>query len=124
MGHARHGIHSMWRDDSFLLSLQRGEPDIYVNPDDAAKRGVKDGDLIRTFSGDNDKNYFKIELWKNPSYWDPAFAATLETWQPIIGKAILESWGLPQRICEAVENQDYLLDGGSAVEVKRFGGRS
>jgi DMSO reductase family type II enzyme molybdopterin subunit len=50
MGHARHGIHSMWRDDSLLLSLQRGEPDVYVNPDDAAKRGVKDGDLIRTFN--------------------------------------------------------------------------
>lgn len=50
MGHARHGIHSMWRDDSFLLSLQRGEPDIYVNPDDAAKRGVKDGDLIEVFN--------------------------------------------------------------------------
>lgn len=45
---------------------------------------------------------------------DPAFAETLETWQPIIGKAILESWGLPSRICDAVENQDYLLDGGSA----------
>ncbi|MEQ1801496.1 MAG: HDOD domain-containing protein [Gammaproteobacteria bacterium] len=45
---------------------------------------------------------------------DPAFAGILETWQPIIGKAILEAWGLPQRICDAVENQDYLLDGGSA----------
>ena len=45
---------------------------------------------------------------------DPAFAETLETWQPVIGKAILEAWGLPQRICEAVENQDYLLGGGSA----------
>ena len=45
---------------------------------------------------------------------DPAFAETLETWQPIIGKAILESWGLPARICDAVENQDYLLDGGDA----------
>ena len=51
MGHARHGIHSMWRDDALLVSLQRGEPDVYVNPDDAAKRGVKDGDLIRTFNG-------------------------------------------------------------------------
>jgi len=50
MGHARHGIHSMWRDDSLLLSLQRGEPDVFVNPDDAARRGVKDGDLIRTFN--------------------------------------------------------------------------
>jgi complex iron-sulfur molybdoenzyme family reductase subunit alpha len=46
MGHARHGIHSMWRDDSFLLSLQRGEPDIYVSPVDAAARGVDDGEQI------------------------------------------------------------------------------
>lgn len=45
---------------------------------------------------------------------DPDFAATLEAWQPAIGKAILEAWGLPQRICAAVENQDYLLSGGSA----------
>jgi DMSO reductase family type II enzyme molybdopterin subunit len=50
MGHARHGIHSMWRDDKLLVSLQRGEPDIYVNPDDAAARGVADGDLIRVFN--------------------------------------------------------------------------
>ena len=47
MGHARHGIHSMWRDDSFLLSLQRGEPDIYINPDDAKSKGVSDGELIK-----------------------------------------------------------------------------
>lgn len=50
MGHARHGIHSMWRDDSFMLSLQRGVPDIYINPDDAAERGVKDGDTVRVFN--------------------------------------------------------------------------
>ena len=30
-----------------FLSLQRGEPDIYVNPDDAKNRGVQDGDMIR-----------------------------------------------------------------------------
>jgi len=45
---------------------------------------------------------------------DPAFTATLETWQPVIGRAILEAWGLPQRICDAVENQDYLLGGETA----------
>jgi DMSO reductase family type II enzyme molybdopterin subunit len=50
MGHARHGIHSMWRDDPLLVSLQRGEPDIYVNPADAADRGVADGDMIRVFN--------------------------------------------------------------------------
>ena len=41
MGHLRHGIHTMWSDDSLLLSLRRGEPDIYVSPDDAAARGVQ-----------------------------------------------------------------------------------
>ncbi len=50
MGHARHGIHSMWRDDPLLVGLQRGEPDIYVNPQDAAAREVADGDLIRVFN--------------------------------------------------------------------------
>ncbi|TDI62321.1 MAG: hypothetical protein E2O89_07825 [Alphaproteobacteria bacterium] len=50
MGHARHGIHSQWRDDSFLLGLQRGEPDIYLSVSDAAARSVEDGDLVRVFN--------------------------------------------------------------------------
>src|SRR5690606_1058948 len=40
---------------------------------------------------------------------DPAFMDTLEAWQPVIAKAILESWGLPAAICDAIEHQDYLL---------------
>jgi nitrate reductase / nitrite oxidoreductase, alpha subunit len=51
MGHVRHGIHSTWTDDSLLLSLRRGQPDIYVSPVDAAKRGVADGATIRVFNG-------------------------------------------------------------------------
>jgi complex iron-sulfur molybdoenzyme family reductase subunit alpha len=50
MGHVRHGIHSMWTDDALLLSLRRGEPDIYVSPVDARARGVRDGGLIRVFN--------------------------------------------------------------------------
>ena len=50
MGHARQGVHSMGRDDSFPLSLQRGESDIYLNRDDAQARHVPDGDLIRVFN--------------------------------------------------------------------------
>lgn len=50
MGHARHGIHSLWRDDSLLVSLQRGQPDAYVNPDDAKARGIEDGDMMRVFN--------------------------------------------------------------------------
>lgn len=47
MGHVRHGIHSMWTDDALLLSLRRGQPDVYVSPGDAKARGVADGDMIR-----------------------------------------------------------------------------
>ena len=47
MGHARHGIHSLWRDDAFLLNLQRGEPDVYINADDAKAQNVADGALVR-----------------------------------------------------------------------------
>jgi DMSO reductase family type II enzyme molybdopterin subunit len=50
MGHARHGVHSMWRDDSLLVALQRGEPDVFVNPTDAEERGVGDGELIKVFN--------------------------------------------------------------------------
>jgi HD-like signal output (HDOD) protein len=45
---------------------------------------------------------------------DPAFAGLLDTWHPVIGKAMLEAWALPPRICVAVANQDYLLNGGTA----------
>jgi nitrate reductase alpha subunit len=50
MGHARHGIHSMYRDDTLLLSLQRGEPDVFLNPDDARQRGVEDGEMVRVYN--------------------------------------------------------------------------
>ena len=50
MGHARHGIHSMWRDDPLLVHLQRGEPDVYVNAEEARAKDVADGDLVRVFN--------------------------------------------------------------------------
>jgi len=50
MGHARHGIHSWCRDDWLMLHLQRGEPDVYVNAEDAKSKGVADGDLVRVFN--------------------------------------------------------------------------
>jgi anaerobic selenocysteine-containing dehydrogenase len=50
MGHVRHGIHSMWTDDAFLLNLRRGEPDVYVSVEDAKARDVSDGDPIRIFN--------------------------------------------------------------------------
>jgi len=94
MGHARHGIHSMWRDDSFLLSLQRGEPDIYINPQDADERGVKDGDPVRVF---NDAGEFyvmaHISAGIQPSMlfmyhgWDPMMFRKRQNFGAVISTA-------------------------------------
>jgi complex iron-sulfur molybdoenzyme family reductase subunit alpha len=48
--HGRWSIHSTWRDHKRLLRLQRGGPAVYVNPQDAKERGIKDGDMIRVFN--------------------------------------------------------------------------
>ncbi|MFZ1834071.1 MAG: molybdopterin-dependent oxidoreductase [Pseudomonadales bacterium] len=44
-GHTRWSIHTMWRDLDLLLRLQRGEPVVFVNPGDAARRGIADHDF-------------------------------------------------------------------------------
>lgn len=38
------------------------------------------------------------------------WADTIASWQPAIGRAILETWGSPTHLSEAVENQDQLAD--------------
>jgi len=99
MGHARHGIHSMWRDDSLLLSLQRGEPDIYVSPDDAETRGIEDGDLIRVF---NTAGYF-IAIAHVTSSMQPGMTFMYHGWDPMMFRdqqnfgAVVSSAGLIKR---------------------------
>ncbi|MFB6152662.1 MAG: molybdopterin-dependent oxidoreductase [Halodesulfurarchaeum sp.] len=48
--HGRWSIHSTWRDDTYMLRLNRGEPIIYIHPDDAAARGIEDGDTVRVYN--------------------------------------------------------------------------
>lgn len=39
---------------------------------------------------------------------DQSFRNTIDGWHPAIGKAVLENWGFPEAICEALGNQtDY-----------------
>ncbi|MBL8797484.1 MAG: molybdopterin-dependent oxidoreductase, partial [Planctomycetia bacterium] len=45
--HGRWSIHSTWRDNRYMLRLQRGVPIVYIHPDDAQKRGIADGDWVR-----------------------------------------------------------------------------
>jgi nitrate reductase alpha subunit len=45
--HTRWSIHSIWRDHKLMLRLQRGEPVIFINIEDARQRGIGDHDLVR-----------------------------------------------------------------------------
>ncbi|MBG6147144.1 dimethylsulfide dehydrogenase subunit alpha/complex iron-sulfur molybdoenzyme family reductase subunit alpha [Labrenzia sp. EL_142] len=49
--HTRWGIHSNWRSNKFMLRLQRGEPNIYISPKLAARKGITDGSMVRIFNG-------------------------------------------------------------------------
>jgi complex iron-sulfur molybdoenzyme family reductase subunit alpha len=48
--HGRWSIHSTWRDNRYMLRLQRGVPIVYLHPADASKRGIQDGDWVRIFN--------------------------------------------------------------------------
>jgi complex iron-sulfur molybdoenzyme family reductase subunit alpha len=48
--HGRWSIHSTWRDNRYMLRLQRGVPIVYIHPEDAKTRGIKDGDWVRIFN--------------------------------------------------------------------------
>jgi complex iron-sulfur molybdoenzyme family reductase subunit alpha len=45
--HGRWSIHSTWRDNRYMLRLQRGVPIVYIHPEDARQRGIEDGDWVR-----------------------------------------------------------------------------
>ncbi len=44
---------------------------------------------------------------------DPDFRCVVRDWQPRLGKAILDTWGLPERIGQAVADQDEILNNGA-----------
>ena len=48
--HGRWSIHSTWRDSEKMLRLQRGEPAVYLHPDDAQARGIEDGDTVELYN--------------------------------------------------------------------------
>lgn len=62
--HTRWGVHSWNRTSKWMLRLQRGTPDVHMNPLDMAEKGVKDGEPVRVF---NDHGEFYAMVKKAPS---------------------------------------------------------
>ncbi|HVM98480.1 MAG TPA: molybdopterin dinucleotide binding domain-containing protein, partial [Candidatus Acidoferrales bacterium] len=76
-GHTRWSIHGIWRDQRHLLRLQRGEPVMYMNIDDAERRSLKDHDLVRVF---NDVGAFCIHV-KPSRQLQPGQVVVYHAWE-------------------------------------------
>jgi anaerobic selenocysteine-containing dehydrogenase len=63
-GHTRWSIHAAWRDDALMLRQQRGVPVMYINVQDAAARGINDGDTVKVF---NDLDAFQVMAKTTPA---------------------------------------------------------
>jgi len=81
-GHTRWSIHSSWRDQRYMLQLQRGEPVIYLALEDAQARGIKDGDRVRVY---NDIGAFELQAKVAPSV-RPGTLMVYHAWEPYMFK--------------------------------------
>lgn len=77
-GHSRWSIHSVWRDVKLLLRLQRGQPACWLSPQEAIRRGIEDGDLVRVF---NDRGAFECMV-KVSSITAPGEIIIYHAWEP------------------------------------------
>jgi DMSO reductase family type II enzyme molybdopterin subunit len=81
-GHTRWSIHSTWRDQKYMQQLERGEPLIFIGVDDAAARGIADGDHVRLF---NDVASAELMAKIVPSI-RPGQVTVYHAWEPFMSK--------------------------------------
>jgi DMSO reductase family type II enzyme molybdopterin subunit len=77
-GHTRWSIHATWRDSPLMLQLQRAEPTVWIASEDAAERGIADGERIRVF---NDVGEFEAVAKVAPLV-QPGQLIIYHAWEP------------------------------------------
>ena len=87
-GHQRWSVHSIWITDEHLLRTHQGRPFMFMNPEDAEKRGIKDDDLVRVY---NDFDEFYIHVKVTPSARpgrgaSPGQVVIYHAWEPFMHK--------------------------------------
>jgi DMSO reductase family type II enzyme molybdopterin subunit len=63
-GHQRWSVHSIWVGNEQLMRTHQGRPFMFMSPEDASKRGIKEGDLVRVY---NDFDDFKVHVKLTPA---------------------------------------------------------
>ena len=76
--HPRSSIHASWRDQKHMLQLDRGVPVVLMSAEDAAQRGIEDGDRVRVF---NDIDAFELRAKVSPAL-RPAQVIVYHAWEP------------------------------------------
>jgi DMSO reductase family type II enzyme molybdopterin subunit len=77
-GHNRWSIHSQQVTDRVLSQTHRGQPCVWLNPGDAAERGIGDGDEVRAY---NDAGSFVAPAKLAPSV-RPGQVVMYNGWEP------------------------------------------
>ncbi len=77
-GHNRWSIHAIQRDQPILLRLQRGEPVVWMNPDDMKARGLADHDHARIH---NDHGAFEARV-RPAARLQPGMVQLFHAWEP------------------------------------------
>jgi DMSO reductase family type II enzyme molybdopterin subunit len=76
--HSRWSIHSVWRDTPMMLRLQRGEPVVYLNPDEAKALHIGDGEWAEI---SNDYGTIRMRA-KHSTMVRPRVAYYFHAWEP------------------------------------------
>ncbi len=63
-GHPRWSIHSMNMTNNIILNTHRGEPFIFLNPEDAKEKGIENGEEVKVV---NDAGHLNISVKLSPS---------------------------------------------------------
>ncbi len=76
--HSRWSIHSTWRDTPLLMRMQRGEPVMYLNPDEAKRLDIADNDYAELY---NDYGTVTMRV-KYSTMVRPGVAFYFHAWEP------------------------------------------
>ncbi|MBT4519286.1 MAG: molybdopterin-dependent oxidoreductase [Halieaceae bacterium] len=81
-GHTRWSIHASWRDQKYMLQLNRGEPVIFIGVEDALTRGIEDAGRVRVF---NDISSIEMQARVTASH-RPGQVTVYHAWEPFMFK--------------------------------------
>ena len=87
-GHQRWSVHSIWITDEQLLRTHQGRPFMFMNPEDAEKRGIQGGDLVHVFNDFDDFHiHVKITAAARPGKGAaPGQVIVYHAWEPFMHK--------------------------------------